>query len=570
LDTESAKEIRKITLQNAIEHEGKTQEKIVLSKILGMKPEFRTKVKEIMPDIAKIVNEINSLTTEQQINEAKEKFPEIFEVKEKHIEEKSVLPPLDGAQHGNVVTRFPPEPNGYPHIGHAKAAIINEEYANMYGGKKILRLDDTNPESERLEYYAAIKVGLDWLGIKYDTIKNTSDDIELIYQKGQELIDTNQAYVCTCKRDDISKNRKEMIACKCSLSEAKDNKERWNRMFEKFKQGEAIVRFRGDMKSDNTVMRDPVLFRIIEEKHPLVGEKYRVWPSYDLAVAIEDSIDGVTHAFRSKEYELRNELYDAILDALKMRKPKMLEFSRLSFKGMPVSKRTLRALIDERKISWFDDPRLPTLEGLKRRGIRPEAIRKFILSLGFTKADTLAPFDALESFNRKFVDAESIRLFMVKDPQKIKISNLPSQYFEIPNHPTMDKGKRKIEVDNSLFVSKEDIQNIAVDSEIRLMGLGNIKINSIGKEIEAEYVGDELKDKIPKMQWVPEKNVHVLKILIPHEVLIEEEFNENSLEELEVYTEPHYLKLKDGDEIQFVRFGYCRKESQNQAIFSHK
>lgn len=570
MDSELAKEIKKITLQNAIEHEGKTQDKIVLSKILGIKPEFRTKVKEIIQDISTIVKEVNSLSLDQQIREAKKEFPEIFVIKEKHVEEKSGLPPLEGAQHGNVVTRFPPEPNGYPHIGHAKAAIINEEYANMYGGKKILRLDDTNPESERLEYYAAIKVGLEWLGIRYDIIKNTSDDIELIYQKGQELIDSNKAYVCTCKREDIANNRREMKACKCSLGRADDNKERWKKMFEKFKPGDAIVRFRGNMKSDNTVMRDPVLFRIIEEKHPLVGDRYRVWPSYDLAVAIEDSIDGVTHAFRSKEYELRNELYDTILDALNMRKPKMLEFSRLSFKGMPVSKRMLRALIDEGKISWYDDPRLPTLEGLRRRGIKPQAIRKFILSLGFTKADTLAPFDALESFNRKFVDSESIRLFMVKEPKKIRITNLPAQFFEVPNHPTIDKGKRRIEVDDAVFVSSEDIQNISVNSEIRLMGLGNIKIKSIGKEMEGEFFGDELIEKIPKMQWVPEKNVHVIKILIPHEVLIEEEFNENSLEELEVYTEPHYLKLKEGEEIQFVRFGYCRKESQNQAIFSHK
>lgn len=564
-------EIRKIALQNAIEHDGKTHDKIILSKILGVRPEFRTCVKEIIQDITRIVKEINDLPLEQQIGKAKDEFPEIFMVKEKHDEERTTLPPLEGAQFGNVVTRFPPEPNGYPHIGHAKAAIINAEYANMYGGKKILRIDDTNPESERMEYYAAIKVGLEWLGIKYDIIKNTSDDMELLYQKGQELIDSNKAYVCTCKREDISKNRREMRSCKCSFGKLEDNIERWNKMFEKFNPGDAIVRFRGDMGSNNTVMRDPVLFRIIEEKHPLVGEKYRVWPSYDLAVAIEDSIDGVTHAFRSKEYELRNELYYAILDALKMRKPEMLEFSRLAFRGMPVSKRLLRALIEERKISWYDDPRLPTLEGLRRRGIKPEAIKKFILSLGFTKADTLAPFDALESFNRKYVDVESTRLFMVNDARKIRIKNLPVHEVDLPNHPTVDKGKRKLEIDDAVFVSNDDIKNIPINSEVRLIGVGNIKIISVGKDIEAEYAGDEMLENAPKIQWVPEKNVHTIKILIPHEIINDkEEFNENSLEELEVYTEPHYLKLKEGDEIQFVRFGYCRKESQNQAIFSHK
>jgi glutamyl-tRNA synthetase len=179
-------------------------------------------------------------------------------------------------------------------------------------------MDDTNPENERLEYYAAIKVGLDWLGIKYDVIKNTSDDMGLFYQKAQEIIKTGKAYVCTCKSETISKNRREMTSCKCSFGDVQNNIQRWEKMFEKYTPGEAIVRFRGYMMSDNTVMRDPTLFRIIDAKHPLLGDKYRVWPTYDFAVAIEDSTDGVTHAFRSKEYELRNELYYSILDALEM------------------------------------------------------------------------------------------------------------------------------------------------------------------------------------------------------------------------------------------------------------
>jgi len=250
---------------------------------------------------------------------------ELLTQKVKASQEREGLPPLLDAQQGKVVTRFPPEPNGYPHIGHAKAAIINQEYAKMYDGKIILRFDDTNPENERLEFYAAIKVGLDWLGINFDQIKNTSDDMELIYNKGLQLIDSNNAYVCTCKRDIISKNRREMKSCKCSTQEQPKISEGWYKMFEKYKPGEAIVRFRGNMESQNTVMRDPVLFRIIDAKHPLLENKYRVWPSYDFAVAIEDSTEGVTHAFRTKEYELRNELYYSILDTLQMRKPKMQE-----------------------------------------------------------------------------------------------------------------------------------------------------------------------------------------------------------------------------------------------------
>ena len=569
MDEELRKEIKKMALQNAFEHGGQTQDKIILGKILGTKPEFRTKVKEISEDISKIVSDVNQLSFEEQKKEIEEKFPDILAPKEK-IEEREGLPELKGAEQGKVITRFPPEPNGYPHIGHAKAAIINSEYAKMYDGKFILRMDDTNPEAERMEYHAAIKVGLEWLGIEFDRIKNTSDDMELFYEKGTELINSGKAYVCTCKREDISKNRRERKACKCSRENIDKNYKNWEKMNEKFKPGDAIVRFRGDMKADNAVMRDPVLFRIIDESHYTLGKKYRIWPSYDFAVAIEDSIDGVTHAFRSKEFELRKELIDSILDALNMRKPYQGFFSRLEFKGMPISKRIIKPLIEEGKVSWYDDPRLPTLEALKRRGIKPEAIKKFIMSLGLTKANTLAPFDALEAFNRKFVDASSIRLFMVSHAKKLSIKNLPMSSIEIPNHPVNDMGKRKIEVDENFYISGEDAQSIKEGTQIRLLGLGNISIIKNGAELVGEFVGEGDISNIPKIQWVSQKTAHEIKMIIPRVLFDGEEFNEESLEELDVYTEPHYLQLKEGEEIQFVRFGYCRKDSQNQAIFTHK
>ena len=564
------KEIRKIALQNAVEHDGKTKDKVVLSKSLGTIPELKNNVKEVIPEIASIVSQVNGMSIEEQKTEIQNNFPEILDVKENVKEERVGLPPLEGAEQGKVVTRFTPAPNGYPHIGHAKAAIISEEYAKMYGGKLVLRYDDTNPEDTRLEYWAAIKVGLDWLGIEFDEIKNTSDDIGLFYDKCVEMIKKNYAYVCTCKRDTISKNRKEMVSCECSMGDVKQNEERWERMFKKYKPGEAVVRFRGDMESKNTVMRDPVLFRINDARHARLAEEHRVWPSYDIAVAVEDSTDGITHALRSKEYELRNELYHAILDALDMRHPKMLEFSRLEFKGMPVSKRILRPLIDEGKVSSYDDPRLPTLAALERRGITPEAIRKFTLSLSLTKADTLAPFDSLEAFNRKIVDENSIRLFMVKDPKTLTIRNLPNSTVELPNHPSNKMGTRKVMVEDSVFLSSDDVKSLKIGDQLRLMGLGNVKITSVNSEITGEFTGDERDVNFMKLQWVSQKNAHELKILIPQRLFVDDKFNEESLEKINVYVEPHYLELKNGEEIQFVRFGYCRKDSSKQAIFTHK
>ena len=559
--------IRQTALYNAVQYGGTTQDKIVLGKILGANPELRVKVKEIKDTISRIVSEVNSLGIEEQRMEL-DKYPK---VETKKTVQREGLPELESAEQGMVVTRFPPEPNGYPHIGHAKAAIINSEYAKMYGGRFILRIDDTNPEAERMEYHAAIKVGLEWLGVRWNTIKSTSDDMELFYEKGLELINRSKAYICTCKRDDISKNRRERKACKCSKEDTNKNLKNWDKMHTKFKPGSAIVRFRGDMRSDNAVMRDPVLFRIIHERHYTLGERYKVWPSYDFAVAIEDSLDGVTHAFRSKEFELRKELIDAILDALDMRKPYQGFFSRLEFEGMPTSKRVIRPLIDERKISWYDDPRLPTLEGLKRRGIRPAAIHKFVMSLGLTRANTLAPFDVLESFNRKLVDPSSIRLFMVSDPRVLTVRNITMNTITVANHPTNDMGSREIAITDKFYISGEDLKDIRQGTKVRLLGLGDVTITDINK-LEGEFIkdNDTSNSTDVKIQWVPVETAHKIQIVIPNLLFDGDTFNENSIEEIEGYTEPHYLKLGEGDEIQFVRFGYCRKDSQNMTIFTHK
>ncbi|HEU5488619.1 MAG TPA: glutamate--tRNA ligase family protein, partial [Candidatus Nitrosotalea sp.] len=387
---------------------------------------------------------------------------------------------------------------------------------------------------------------------------------------GKELIDLGHAYVCTCDKETISKNRREMTSCKCRAGNLDQNNSRWGKMFDKFKPGEAIVRFRGDMSSENTVMRDPTLFRIIDEPHPIHKDKYRVWPNYDFAVAIEDSIDGITHAFRTKEYELRTELYYALLDKLNMRKPKMLEFSRLEFEGMPVSKRVLKPLVEEGKVSGFDDPRLPTLEGLRRRGIVPEAIRKFVLSLGFTKSDTLPPFETLESFNRKIIDPTSVRLFIVFDPVKLTVTNNNLAEVEISNHPQNDMGKRRVVIDGNFYISGNDARPLKVGDEVRLLELYNIKITKTGPEMEGEVTGTGYKSDIPKIQWISRKNPVSMEVLISNVLFINDQFNENSLEVKQAMTEQYYLELNVGAQIQFVRFGYCRKDSANQAIYTHK
>ena len=576
-DEETENITRIITLKNAVEHDGKAMVDTVIAKIAASKPNLRSDLTNVIPDIKILVEKINSLSLADQKAFLEEIAPEELKERKKVYEAgQSQLPPLQGATMGNVVTRFPPEPNGYPHLGHAKAAIIDEQYARLYKGKLILRFDDTNPVNEKLEYYEAINEGLEWLGVKPNVTKNTSDDIQLLYEYGKKLIMADGAYVCTCPQRKIHDLRANGLPCECRKDPAVAI-ERFSKVLDGyFGQNDAIVRFKGDMSDQNTTMRDPTLFRILEANHPKLGNRIRVWPTYDFAAPIEDSLDGVTHAMRTKEYELRNELYFAILDRLGLRKPIMIEFSRLEFDGIPVSKRKIKPLIEGGIIKSWDDPRLPTLMAMRKRGFLPEAIRQFVLSLGMTRAETKPPFEALEAFNRKIIDPQCIRLFFVNDPVELHIKNInSSNEIILKNHPNKDFGFRKVKVSNSFYISNEDAIKLNVGDEIRLMELYNIKIVEIKSEdhkklLIANSIGDQLKQAIPKIQWVANDNIVPFKVLIARQLYIGEVYNIDSLKISEGFAEAFVSTLEYGTIFQFVRFGFCRLDENNTAIFSHR
>jgi len=567
--------VRKIALKNAVEHDGKAIPDKVISKVIASRSDMRGRIKEFLPIIRSIVDEINSMSIGEQRSLLESIAPEMLE--RKSVSREHTLPPLPNAIKGSVVTRFPPEPNGYPHIGHAKAAIIDEEYARMYEGTFILRFDDTNPAKERLEYYDAIKDGIDWLNIKPDRVKNTSDDMELLYRYASMLIERDSAYVCRCRPDTIKRNRASGVECVCRARSVEEHIEDWAKMFSEYRPNEAILRFKGDMKSSNTVMRDPTLFRIIEHEHPLKGYKYRVWPTYDFASCVEDSMDGVTHAMRSKEYELRNELYYAILERLGLRKPLVLEFSRLEFEGMPVSKRKIKPLIEKGLVMGWDDPRLPTLMALRRRGIRPEAIREFVLSLGFTKADTKPPFKALEAMNRRMIDPLALRLnaVMHDDSIVLKVNGAEVSRVKIRNHPTNESlGMREVEIDDTFYVPKSDVLN-AIGKELRFIDLFNVKVEGMYTNdssytyASALFSGVELKD-IPKVQWVSKRDARIINILVAKELYRGEEFNPSSLVEYRAYTESYVDRLERGALVQFIRLGFFRLDSEGSFIMIHE
>ena len=572
--------VNAIALKNASEHSGSTNVNIVLSRILSLKPELKNELKTLIEEIRTVVDSVNKLDLEQQKKYLQNTYSSHndFDSKSRHDQiDSHTLPELQMTA-TEVVTRFPPEPNGYPHIGHAKAVIIDEEYAKMYNGKLILRFDDTNPMNEKLEYYEAIKNDLEWLGVKPDIIKNTSDDILVLHDYGKKLTRNGDAYVCTCDSNEIRRLRMQQVECACRLNidNLDSNLERLDKIFDgTYHQNEAIIRFLGNMQDKNTVMRDPTLFRIIEVPHPILGDKVQLWPTYDFAAPVEDSLDGVSHALRTKEYELRNTLYLDILDRLELRKPIVVEFSRLEFDNMPVSKRKIKQLLDDGLITGWDDPRLLTLSAMRRRGFDPNAIRNFVLSLGLTLAETKPPFKALESMNRKIIDPIAIRLFFVKDPIMLTVDDGKNLRVTLKNHPTNDLGTREVEVSTVFYICRDDAILLTEDEEVRLMELYNIKIKEIDLEnkraITASYLNNDIVRDMKKIQWVSDKNMTTYNILIPKELYLNDKFNPNSLESIEGYAEASVLQLKSHTPIQFIRFGFCiTEEKKSSAIFTHR
>lgn len=570
--------VNAIALKNAAEHSGSTNVNTVLAKILSLRPELKKEIKTLMAEIKTVVDSVNKMDVELQ-----KKYLNEIDLEDSKIDSKSTqkhvashsLPELQMTG-TRVITRFPPEPNGYPHIGHAKAAIIDEEYARRYDGKLILRFDDTNPQNEKLEYYEAIRSGLEWLGVKPDIVKNTSDDIFVLHDYGKKLTLDGNAYVCTCDTNKIHKMRMQQVECPCrgNIDDAEKNKERLDKLFDgTYHQNDAIVRFKGNMQDNNTVLRDPTLFRIIEAPHPLLGDKVQVWPTYDFAAPVEDCLDGVSHALRSKEYELRNALYLDILDRLELRKPIVVEFSRLEFENMPVSKRKIKQLIDDNHIAGWDDPRLLTLSAMRKRGFDPRAIRSFVLSLGLTLAESKPPFKTLESMNRKILEPIAIRLFFVKDPIKIIVEDAQDTKVTLRNHPNIDLGTRQVEVSNVVYISQDDAILLTEDEEIRLMELYNIKIKDIDldkKVITASYLNNEIVRDMKKIQWVSDKNNTNYTVLVPKELYIDDKFNPNSLERIEGYAETSILQLKSNTQLQLTRFGFCNTQEKTTAIFIHR
>ncbi|MGZ6225326.1 MAG: glutamine--tRNA ligase/YqeY domain fusion protein [Syntrophales bacterium] len=368
---------------------------------------------------------------------------------------------------GRVATRFPPEPNGYPHIGHAKSICLNFGIAGQYRGTCNLRMDDTDPSGESMEYVDAIIRDVRWLGFDWeDRLYYASDYYEQLYQYALQLIKMNKAYVCSLSADEIRQYRgtftepgKESPYRNRSIEENLDLFERMRAG--EFPDGAHVLRAKIDMASPNITMRDPVMYRIKKETHYRTGDAWCIYPMYDFAHCLSDSIEGITHSICTLEFENNRPLYDWFLDELNVKhQPQQIEFARLNLSYTIMSKRKLLELVERKLVSGWDDPRMPTISGMRRRGYTPEAIRNFCERIGVAKNDSIVDMALLEHCVREDLNERAPRVMVVLRPLRVVIDNYPEgqvEEFECPYHPkNAAMGSRKVPFSRILYIEAED------------------------------------------------------------------------------------------------------------------
>ena len=550
---------RKYALQNAILHGGKAEAKAVLGKLLAEDPSLRSRAREASAHVETVVAEVNRLDVESQRAELASLAPDLLEKPKSEAGPKE-LASLAGAVEGQVVLRLAPYPSGPLHIGNARAFVTNDAYAKKYRGKLLLVFDDTIGSEEKPilpEAYDQVKEGLDWAGVEYHDVLYKSDRIPLHYEWAERLLGTGEAYVCECDADTLRKNREAKRACVHRTQHADETIAMWKAMLSgEYGEGEAVVRLKTDMAHPNPAFRDRVLFRIAEREHPRVGTRYRVWPLLEFSWAVDDHVLGVTHVLRGKDLVMEDLMETRIWDILGVdRRPHFVHFGILRFKDIELSKSRYRREIAAGRLAGIDDPRTWSLQSLRRRGIRPAALRNFVLSFGLSLTDIEVPAETLYAENRKIIDKDANRYFFVPEPLAIEIEGLPPvNSVKAPLHPDFPgRGEREIPVGPKVHLAREDFEEFR-GREVRLKDFCNVHL-----EKKARFLSLENRD-IPRIQWVT------------HGVSTHLVLPDGS--ESRGLSEPLVASLKADEVVQFERVGFARidhvSKAEVRAYFAHR
>ena len=536
-----------VTLKYSIKYGGKTSPKFIIGKVIAIKPDIKKNLRDIIPEINKIVEKVNNMTLEEQKAEF-EKYKDILpeEVKK---EEKKVLPPLKGAEEGKVRMRFAPGPSGPLHIGHSRAVILNDEYVKMYKGVFILRLEDTNPRNVLPEAYDMIKEDVEWLDAKWHEFYIQSDRMEIYYEHAKKLLEMGKAYICT--EDPETWRKKKVHGEKIPERDLPPEVqlEKWEKMLEgEYDEGEAVFVVKTDLNHPNPAVRDFVGFRIIKDiPHPRTGEKYIVYPTYNFAVAIDDHLMGVTHVLRGKDHLVNTMRQEYIYEHFGWKKPFFYHYGLVSMEDVILKTTTIKEGIKKGEYIGWDDPRLGTLRALAKRGIKPEAIRKYWLDVGLKEVDIKFSWDILYSYNRELIDRDANRYFFVWDPVEVEIKGLGTYEAKIPKHPNdPSRGFRehRVSLPTKVYLAKSDWERISEGETFRLKDLFNVTRRG---DI-LEFAGNDLailKKGAKILHWLLEG--------LPMTVI------KPNGEKYEGIVEK-YIEESLGNVVQLERFGYCRVE----------
>lgn len=510
-----------------------------------------------------------------------------------------------------IITRFPPEPNAYLHIGHARAIITNFELADAMGGKTNLRFDDTNPVKEDQEFVDGIIYDLAWLGYKPENIFYGSDYFEKTYEKAILLIKKGLAYVDDLSQEEISKYRGTLNEPGKNSPSRDRSIEENLRLFEEMKEGKyadgkKTLRAKIDMAHPNINMRDPVMYRIIHINHHRQGNKWCIFPMYDFAHPLQDAFEGITHSLCSLEYDNHRILYDWFVEKCEMEHaPHQYEFGRLNITNTIMSKRYLRQLVDAKKVSGYDDPRMPTLCGLRRRGFTPSSIKSFILGTGLSRVNSTVPADELDEALRNDLKLVAIRPNAIIDPIKVIIDNYPEdkiEYFDCPNNQENEElGSRKISFSKEVYIQRDDFveekpnkkwKRLALGVEVRLMHAYFIKANSVEYDkdgnvsvIHATYdpetksgTGFDARKPNGNIHYVDAKTAIKAEFRLFEPLMLDEteenkdldfmeRLNPNSYQVVNGYVEESLKDTKEFDHFQFIRNGYfCTDKDSNDDL----
>lgn len=512
-----------------------------------------------------------------------------------------------------VITRFPPEPNGYLHIGHVKSICLNFDLADEFQGLTNLRFDDTNPLKEDKEFVESIKEDVRWLGYEWDGLYFASDYFEEMYERALLLIRKGKAFVCDLSQEEIRETRGTLtepgIESPYRNRSVEENLKLFQQMREgKFKDGEKVLRAKIDMSSPNINMRDPVIYRIAHAHHHNTGDKWCIYPMYSYAHPLEDAIEGITHSICTLEFEDQRPLYDWFIRECEMEHvPRQYEFARLNVTNTVLSKRKVRQLVENNIVDGWDDPRLATVSGLRRRGFTPESLRNFVRSVGVTKNNSTVDFRYLEHFLREDLKLKAPRTMAVLRPLKVVITNYPEgqvEWLDAENNPeNMELGYRKIPFSREIYIEQEDFMEepppkyfrLFPGNEVRLKHAYFIKCHDVIKDENGQIVeihctydpetksGSGFTSRKVKgtIHWVDATHSIPAEFRL-YEPLIEDEegddksflerINPNSLEVLHGFIEGNMSGVQPYDKFQFFRHGYFsvdpNSEKSEHTIFN--